>query len=76
MKSCFLAELDKDIEKYVKTCRGYAMAAKALPVKFNPWPKIDRPWQRLPIDFVCPKKRQYYLIVVDSFSKWPEAIKF
>ena len=37
---------------------------------------MDRPWSRLHIDFAGPLKGQYYLIVVDSFSKWPEVMKY
>ena len=33
--------MDKDIENLVKTCKNCALAAKAPPVKFNPWPKIS-----------------------------------
>ena len=51
------------------------MAAKALPVKIDPWPKTDRPWSRLHIDYVEPMKEIYYLIVVDSFMKWSKVVK-
>lgn len=52
--------MNKDIEENVKTCRDCAMAARALPVKFNPW-------QKLYTDFAGPIKSQYYLIVGDHF---------
>ena len=61
--------MDKDIEKAVKLCKGCAMAAKAPPIKFNPWPKTDLPWSRIHIDFASPLKGFYNFIVVDSFSK-------
>ena len=64
--------MDKDIECMVKECMGCALAAKAPPIKFSPWPKTDRPWARIHIDFAGPLEGYYYLIVVDSFSKWPE----
>ena len=35
--------MDKDIEQVVKTCKGCQLAAKALPVKFIPWPKTYVP---------------------------------
>ena len=44
------------------------MASKARQIKFNPW-------SRLHIDFADPLDGYYYLIVVDSFSKWPEILK-
>ena len=67
--------MDKEIEENVKSCRGCAIEAKALPVKFTPWSKTDQPWSRLHIDLAGSMKEQYHLIVVDSFSKWPEVMK-
>lgn len=45
---------------------------QALP---QPWPRADGPWQRLHIDFAGPVDGMYYLVVVDSFSKWPEILQ-
>ncbi|GAB1605961.1 uncharacterized protein K02A2.6-like, partial [Argonauta hians] len=67
--------MDKDIENTVKSCRGCALAAKAPPTTFSPWPKTDRPWSRIHVDFAGPLEGYYYLIVVDSFSKWPEVFR-
>ena len=67
-----LPNIDKDTENAVKSCKGCAQAAKVPPIKFNPWPKTDLPGSRIPIDFAGPLVRYYYLIVVDSFSMWPE----
>lgn len=64
--------MDRDIENAVAKCKGCALAAKAPPVKFNPWPKTDLPWSRLHVDFAGPLNGYHYIIVVDSFSKWPE----
>ena len=72
-KLCFL---DREIEENVKSCRGCAIAAKARPpVKFTLWPKTDRPWSRLHINFAGLMKGQYHLIEVDIFSKWPQIMK-
>ena len=67
--------MDKDIEQVVKTCKGCEQAAKAPSVKFTLWPKTDVPWTRLHIDYAGAMNGNYYLIVVDSFSKWPENFK-
>ena len=64
--------MDKDIKNAVKLFKGCALAAKAPPVKFNPWPKTDLLWSRIHLDFASPLKGYNYLIVVDSFSRWPE----
>ena len=53
----FWLNMDKEIAENVKSCRGRVIAAKAPPVKFTMWPKTDRPWSKLHIDFTCPKKR-------------------
>ena len=69
-------QMDKDIENFVKKCRGCQLAAKAPPVMTKPWPETDVPWTRLHIDYAGPIKGFYYLIIVDSFTKWPEIFKF
>ena len=68
--------MDQDIEKMIKECRGCQLAAKAPPIKTQPWPKTDIPWEWVHIDYVGPLKGYYYLIIIDSFSKWPEIYKF
>ena len=68
--------MDKDIEDMVRTWKSCALVAKAPPIKFNPWSKTDKPWSRLNIDYSDPIKGTYYFVIVDSFSKWPEVVKF
>ena len=67
--------MDKDIEEKVKRCKGCALAAKAPPIQFSPWPKADYPWSRIHVDYAGPLDGVYYLIIVDSFTKWPEVFK-
>ena len=64
--------MDKDIENMDKLCKGCALAAKVPPVKFNPWSETDLPWSRINLDFAGPLEGYYYLIVVESLSRWPE----
>ncbi|XP_014785649.1 uncharacterized protein K02A2.6-like [Octopus bimaculoides] len=61
-----------DIQESVKSYRGCALAAKSPPVKFQLWPKTDSPWTRLHIDSTGPVNGVYYLIMVDSYTKWLE----
>ena len=35
---------------------------------------MDVPWTRLHIDYAGPLNGHYYLIIMDSFSKWPEIL--
>ncbi|XP_062551120.1 uncharacterized protein K02A2.6-like [Armigeres subalbatus] len=68
--------LDTQIVDFVKACSPCALTAKspasAVPV---PWPKSIRPWQRIHVDYAGPINGDYYLLAVDSFSKWPEIIR-
>ena len=64
--------MDKDTDNTVKLYKGCALAAKAPPVKFNPWPETDLPWSRIHLDFASSLEGYYNLIVVDIFSRWPE----
>ena len=61
--------MNKDIENVVKLCKGCALAAKAPPVKFNPWSEKDLPWSRIHLHFASPLEGYYYLIVIDSFAR-------
>ncbi|XP_062546621.1 uncharacterized protein K02A2.6-like [Armigeres subalbatus] len=68
--------LDKDIVDHVKSCRHCASTAKS-PSKLAPvpWPRSTKPWERVHIDYAGPITGSYYLIVVDSYTKWPEIIQ-
>ncbi|XP_065091133.1 uncharacterized protein K02A2.6-like [Ochlerotatus camptorhynchus] len=68
--------LNSEIADYVKACLPCALTAKspaaATPV---PWHKPTRPWQRVDVDYAGPIDGDYYLLTVDSFSKWLEVIR-
>ena len=68
-------KMDNDITDMIEKCKGCALVAKALPTTFKPWPKIEQPWSRIRVDFAGPLEDFYYLIVVDSYSKWPEVLR-
>ena len=68
--------MDKDIENMAKSCRNCASVAKAPPIKFNSWPKTDKLWSCLHIDYAGPIKETYFFVIVDSFTKWPEVFKW
>ena len=59
----------------VKTCKGCVLAAKAPPITHKPWPKSEQPWSRIHIDYAWPLEDYYHLIVIDSYSKWPEILR-
>uniref|UniRef100_A0A914GT85 RNA-directed DNA polymerase n=1 Tax=Globodera rostochiensis TaxID=31243 RepID=A0A914GT85_GLORO len=66
-------KLDAEIEKFVQNCAPCQQAAKA-PTKTNlhSWPKPRHPWERIHIDYAGPFYGKDYLVIVDSFSKYPE----
>ena len=67
--------IDKDIEMLGQTCDGCLQTRNIPPaVALHPWQLAERPWQRIHIDFAGPFLKHMFLIVVDSFSKWPEVV--
>lgn len=68
--------IDKDISDYVKKCNNCAMAAKS-PVKsvLSSWPTPEEVLDRIHIDIAGPLRGKYYFIMVDAYSKWPEAVQ-
>ena len=68
--------MDQDIEYTVKKCEDCAKLTKA-PIKctLKPWPIPEGPWQRVHIDYAGPVDGNYFLVMVDAFSKYPEVFK-
>lgn len=65
--------IDKDIEKYVRSCAACAAVKKSPPkAVLHPWEEPDQNWQRIHIDYAGPYQGHHFLIVVDSKSKWAE----
>ncbi|XP_055682446.1 uncharacterized protein K02A2.6-like [Lutzomyia longipalpis] len=71
----FWPGMDSAIEHRVRNCQECATASKT-PVKAHlaSWPLTSRCWQRIHIDY-AKYKNDYYLLIVDAFSKWPEVYK-
>ena len=68
--------IDRDITEWVISCHACQAAAKPPPsTDKTSRPKSSAPWQRLHIDYAGPLKGEWYLILVDSFSKWPEIVQ-
>lgn len=66
--------MDCDIEDLVKSCQDCVLTAKSLPVKIQLWPKTSKSSLRLHCS--GEEKDFYYIIIVDSFTKWPEGVKW
>ena len=67
--------MDKELENTVKSCNRCQEHRKSPPVApLNPWPWPEKPWSRIHVDFAGPFMGKMILVVVDSHSKWIEAI--
>lgn len=70
------AGIDEAVEAECRACAVCAAVADAPPGHvLHSWPWPSRPWSRLHLDFLGPINGVTYLVVVDSCSKWIEAIR-
>lgn len=68
-------KIDEDIERIAKACSGCLQSRnKPSEVILHPWEWANFPWQRIHIDFAGPFLNHMFLVVVDSYSKWPEVV--
>ncbi|XP_064487305.1 uncharacterized protein K02A2.6-like [Ornithodoros turicata] len=67
--------LDKDIERITQTCQSCIQAAP-MPRTREPvdWPTTGENWSRIHLDYAGPVQGRMILVIVDSHSKWIEAI--
>ena len=69
-------KIDEDIETLVQSCESCQLNRND-PEKHSShsWQYPAGPLQRIHIDYCGPFRDHMYLIVVDSYSKWPEVIR-
>ena len=68
--------IDDDIEVVVSTCEACSKHGKSMPkVMDHPWVRSTKPMQRVHIDYAGEFQGNHWLLIVDSYSKWPEVIK-
>ncbi|XP_014676701.1 PREDICTED: uncharacterized protein K02A2.6-like [Priapulus caudatus] len=63
--------ISQDIEKLVKCCEPCRLSAKLPNKTFQEWPKTEKPWQRVHLDFAGPYKGKMWLVCIDAHSKFP-----
>ena len=68
--------MDQDIEDLVRHCKGCPISSQIPTVRTQPWPKTNIPWSRIHMDYAGPLNGYYYLVIIDSYSKWPEVFKY
>ena len=67
--------LDKDIEESVHSCNECQLNQSNPPAApLNPWSWPSRQWARIHLDYAGPIKGHYLLIMIDTHSKWIEAL--
>ena len=67
--------IDADIQSVVQKCNDCQLSGK-IPVKvlLASW-KSGKPWSRVHADNAGPVHGSYFLVLVDSYSKWPEIVQ-
>ncbi|XP_055910432.1 uncharacterized protein K02A2.6-like [Eupeodes corollae] len=70
---CYWHNIDRDIEKVVRSCQACALNQKS-PAKAptHHWEEPQENFQRVHIDYAGPKNGNFYFILIDAKSKWPE----
>lgn len=68
--------IDNHITDFVRSCGKCASVAKS-PVKttLSSWPLTTKPMERIHLDIAGPCFGSFFVVIVDSFSKWPEIIQ-
>jgi hypothetical protein len=68
---CWWPAIDSDIEKIVGNCMECQLV-KSEPAKApkHIWEPANEPFERVHVDYAGPFLDKYFLIIVDSFSKW------
>ena len=68
-------KIDQEIEEIVQNCHtcqlNRLMPPKVTP---HPWEYPHKPWHRVHIDHAGPFLGHTFLIIIDAFSKWIEAV--
>ena len=71
----FWPGIDRDIDQLAKTCAACNKFGNSLSkTQDHPWIRPTKPWQRVHVDFAQFMDKQW-LMLFDSYSKWPEIIK-
>ncbi len=67
-------ELNADISAFVSKCARCLFKKPSVKTSnWNTWPLTYMPWQKIHADYCGPfLKHCYALILIDSYSKWPE----
>lgn len=70
---CWWPRIDMDIENITKNC-AQCQRTRSNPRKVatHVWEAASRPFERVHVDFAGPFMGNYFFILIDAYSKWPE----
>ena len=72
---CWWPEINADIRSIAQNCSDCTHKILNKPKTWTPWPESYQPWKRIHADYCGPFIGRYYaLIIIDSYSKWPEVM--
>jgi len=64
-----------DVELFIRRCNKCSKIKPAKATDCHKWPQEDKPWVRVHMDHAYEQNIGIILILVDSFSGWPEVIR-
>ena len=67
-------KINSDIESMVQSCSTCRTAAKAPNQKYQAWPKTEKPWERIHLDYAGPFFGKMWFICVDAHFKYPYVV--
>lgn len=63
-------KMDQDISELTKSCSICFKNFQKPPSPVLSWPNTGKPWSRLHIDYAGPVDNKYFLVIVDSHTKF------
>ena len=67
-------KINSDIKSMVQRCSTCRTVAKAPDQKYQLWPKTEKSWERIHLDYAGPFFGKMWFICVDAHSKYPYVI--
>lgn len=64
-----------DVENYISKCDSCSKVGKTKNQTIHTWPSENAPWIRIHMDHGYLPNVGYFLVVIDSYSAWPEVIR-
>ncbi|XP_055918725.1 uncharacterized protein K02A2.6-like [Eupeodes corollae] len=72
---CWWPGIDEMIHHTVNECNACQLNASQPTKHYTSWPTTEHSWERIHIDYAGPFEKFMWLIIVDSFSKFPFVVR-